>query len=65
MKIPLSAQIAEIEAIMARTVDSVKSGALTADVANERLPLQSAIWGTLKWLEENMDWIREEAKRRK
>ena len=65
MKIPLADQIAEIEAVIQRTLESVKSGALLPETAGERFPKLFAVLHTLKWLEEHMDWIREEAKRRK
>jgi hypothetical protein len=57
-KIPLAEQIAEIEQLIGRTGESVKSGALMPETASERLPRLFAVLQTLRWLEKHEARIR-------
>jgi hypothetical protein len=57
-KIPLAEQIAEIEQLIGRTGEGVKTGALMPDMASARLLRLFAVLQTLRWLEKHEARIR-------
>lgn len=67
--IPLADQIVEVEKTVRdrarRYPDLVGRGRLKPETADQKLAAMRAVQSTLTWLEQNLDWIKPEAERRR